>query len=135
MIDNNIKNDIKCIIIGNLFFNIICIIITIIMSLLNIINSKLCIYIIIGLIIGFIISIFYIIHMANKIDEALYFDNESNVKSQMVKNNIIRYILFVVVVIHVSKFINPYMGLAIIVGFYGMKIGAYTTPFLKKYIK
>lgn len=74
-------------------------------------------------------------YMASKIDEALYFDNESNVKSQMVKSNIIRYVLFVIIVMLISKFINPYMGLAIILGFYGIKIGAYITPFLKKYIK
>ncbi len=52
-------------------------------------------------------------YMTSKIDEALYFDNESNVKSQMVKSNIIRYILFVIIVMLISKFINPYMGLAI----------------------
>ena len=135
MIDNNIKKDIKCIMIGSAIFCVICIMITLIIFALLKIDKMTLIYIVIGIAIGYIIGVLSSMHMARTIDAALYFQDEKQAKNHLLKNNSIRYIGFVVFVILISKFINPYMGLAIILGFYGIKIGAYMTPFIKKYIK
>ena len=99
MISEDVKIDIKSIVVGSAIFNIL----VLVVLFLTFCFKKISIYdfltFSIGIIIGFSITIFMAIHMANTFDRALYFNDEKNARFFLIKRNLFRYTLIVIVVL------------------------------------
>lgn len=132
MISEDVKIDIKSIVVGSAIFNILVLAILFLIFCLK----KIFIYdfltFSIGTIIGFLITIFMAIHMANTFDRVLYFNDEKNARTFLIKRNLFRYMLIVIVVLLVSYFLSAKVAIFIIVGIFGLKFGAYMNPIIKK---
>lgn len=131
MISEDVKIDIKSIVVGSAIFNIL----VLVVLFLTFCFKKISIYdfltFSIGTIIGFLITIFMAIHMANTFDRVLYFNDEKNARTFLIKRNLFRYMLIVIVVLLVSCF-SAKVAMFIIVGIFGLKFGAYMNPIIKK---
>ena len=133
MISKNVKDDIKYIAIGSFIFVLVCILVVIFYNIFfsnfNLLNVFI---IIVSLTIGYFLGILTIINMAHNIDATLYFQDIEKAKSYMIKYNILRYVIISIITIFMSLKFGIFSGLSIIIGIYGIKIGAYLVPIFKK---
>ena len=83
-----------------------------------------------GLLIGTIIAILYGIHMNNSISNAISFDKETAIKIAR-KDSVLRYTVLVIVlaIFMIFDVVSP---ISMILGVFGLKIGAYINPFVHK---
>ena len=131
MIDDRLKAEIFTISIGSLLFNIIVLFICIILIFTNICKIDI-IYITLGLLIGFIISVIYTYHMALTLNKSIDFIDEKSAQSYYSRQKIFRQGLIIVFFILVSRFINPTVAIFGLIGLFGIKVGAYISPLIKK---
>ena len=134
MIDKTIKNEIISIAIGSLLFNIIVLLFCLILFFTNLCKIDI-IYITLGLLIGFIVSIIYTYHMAVSLNKSIDFPDEKSAQSYYTKQKFLRDGLVILFFIVISKFVNVTIAIFGLVGLFGVKVGAYFSPFIKNHIQ
>ena len=133
MIDSNIKKEILVISIGSLLFNLIVLFICLFFIFTNLYKIDI-IYITLGLLMGFIISVIYTYHMAVSLNKSIDFPDEKTAESFYKKQRLLRQGLIILFFILVSKFINTTVAIFGMIGLFGIKVGAYFSPIIKKYM-
>ena len=133
MIDSNLKKEIITISIGSLLSNVIVLIFSLIIFFTNLFKIDI-IYITLGLLLGFIISIIYTYHMAVSVNKSIDFPDEKSAQSYYTRQKILRDGLIIIFFIIVSKFVNVTIAIFGLIGLFGVKVGAYFSPIIKKYI-
>lgn len=133
MIDSNIKKEILVISIGSLLFNLIVLFICLFLIFTNLYKIDI-IYITLGLLMGFIISVIYTYHMAVSLNKSIDFPDEKTAESFYKKQRLLRQGFIILFFILVSKFINITVAIFGMIGLFGIKVGAYFSPIIKKYM-
>lgn len=131
MIDDTLKKEIFTISIGSLLFNLIVLFICLILIFTNLCKIDI-IYITLGLLIGFMISIIYTYHMAISLNRSIDFQDEKLAQSYYSKQKVFRQLLVIVFFVLVSQFINSTVAIFGLIGLFGIKVGAYISPLIKK---
>ena len=125
MILNLIKKNLtlKELLIGITFFGIIGEILLLILTKQKMYNG-------LGFLVGVIVSLICAIHMAYYIDIAVMLDEKSSI-AYMRKYTVIRYLVMcvVLIIIGVTDILSP---VTLILGYMGLKIGAYLNPLVHK---
>lgn len=83
---------------------------------------------------GFIISVIYTYHMAVSLNKSIDFPDEKTAESFYKKQRLLRQGLIILFFILVSKFINTTVAIFGMIGLLGIKVGAYFSPIIKKYM-
>ena len=128
-IDENVKNTIKKMVIGDIIYNIFVLIIYIVIFLYNCYNNEVInnvfTQLLLGLAIGFIYSICVIFNMAYTLNFAYGFNDEKFARNYIIKYSVIRNISFMIIMILLIKFVGNFSGLAFFISALGTKFGTY----------
>ena len=151
-IDENVKNTIKKMVIGDIIYNAFLLIIYIVIYIYNCYNNKditrMFIYpsvcgfepvigynnivekrvfleLVIGLLIGLIYSICVIFNMAYTLNFAYGSNDEKFARNYIIKYSVIRNISFMIIMILLIKFVGNFSGLAFFISALGTKFGTY----------
>ena len=128
-IDENVKNTIKKMVIGDIIYNAFVLIIYIVIFLFNCYNNRVInnvfTQLLLGLAIGFIYSICVILNMAYTLNFAYGTNDEKFAKNYIIKYSVIRNISFMIIMILLIKFIGNFSGLAFFISALGTKFGTY----------
>ena len=128
-IDENVKNTIKKMVIGDIIYNIFVLIIYIVIFLYNCYNNEVInnvfTQLLLGLAIGFIYSICVIFNMAYTLNFAYGSNDEKFARNYIIKYSVIRNISFMIIMILLIKFVSNFSGLAFFISALGTKFGTY----------
>ena len=133
MIDKTIKNEIITISVGSLLFNVILLIFLLILFFTNILKIDI-IYVTLGILIGFVISIIYTYHMAVSLNKSIDFPDEKSAQSYYTRQKLFRDVILLLFLVIISIFVNVTIAVFSLIGLFGVKFGAYFSPFVKKFI-
>lgn len=134
MDDRELNFTILCMCIGSAVFNIVVSLVVVVIALVIHLPLVMCTRLVLGVLIGFILSVLSILHTASGLNISVDLD-EDRAKAYATRQSLVRIAVFVIVLVVVARFVDPYMALMIAVGVMGIKLGAYLTPLIKKILK
>lgn len=130
MNDKELVKDVKCMTIGLFAFDLIFFIITLIIcNYKNLVLAEKIKYLS-GIGIGFVLAFLLLSHMAWTLNRAVDF-HPDDAQKYAGRQSFLRIVVFILVIVLLAKFVSPHTAVMAAVSLFGIKIGVYSTPFLK----